>query len=49
MRDFEKFTERAQETVQRAQAIMLDHNHNQLDAEHVLLALLQEADALAVP
>ena len=48
MMDFEKFTERAQETVQRAQAIMLDHNHNQLDAEHVLLALLQEADALAV-
>ena len=48
MMDFEKFTERAQETIRRAQSIMLDNNHNQLDAEHILLALLREPDGLAV-
>ncbi len=48
MMNFERFTEKAQETVQRAQSIMLEHNHNQLDAEHVLLALLEPADGVAV-
>ena len=37
MMNFERFTEKAQETVQRAQSVMLEHNHNQLDAEHILL------------
>jgi ATP-dependent Clp protease ATP-binding subunit ClpC len=48
MMNFEKFTEKAQESIQRAQSIMLEHNHNQLDAEHVLMALLDENDSLAV-
>ncbi len=46
--NFEKFTEKAQESIQRAQSIMLERDHNQLDAEHVLLALLDENDSLAV-
>ncbi len=48
MMNFEKFTEKAQETMQRAQSIMLENNHNQLDAEHILLALLEPAESLAV-
>ncbi len=48
MIDFDRFTEKAQETVQRAQSIMLEHAHNQLDAEHILLALLEPADGVAV-
>ncbi|MCY3912047.1 MAG: AAA family ATPase [Chloroflexi bacterium] len=46
--NFDRFTEKAQETVQRAQSIMLEHAHNQLDAEHILLALLEPADGVAV-
>ena len=48
MINFDRFTEKAQETVQRAQSIMLEHAHNQLDAEHILLALLEPADGVAV-
>ncbi len=48
MMNFEKFTEKAQETIQRAQAIMLEQNHNQLDAEHILLALLEPGDGVGV-
>ncbi len=45
---FDKFTDKAQETIQRAQSLMLEHNHTQLDAEHLLLALLDDNDSLAV-
>ena len=48
MMNFEKFTEKAQETIQRAQSIMLDSSHNQLDADHILMALLDQNDSLAV-
>jgi len=48
MMNFEKFTEKAQETIQRAQSIMLESSHNQLDADHVLMALLDQNDSLAV-
>ena len=48
MMNFDRFTEKAQETVQRAQSIMLEHAHNQLDAEHILLALLEPGDGVAV-
>ena len=48
MMNFEKFTEKAQETIQRAQSIMLEGSHNQLDADHVLMALLDQNDSLAV-
>ena len=48
MMNFEKFTEKAQETIQRAQSIMLESSHNQLDADHILMALLDQNDSLAV-
>ena len=48
MMNFEKFTEKAQETIQLAQSIMLESSHNQLDAEHILMALLEQNDSLAV-
>ncbi len=48
MMNFEKFTEKAQETIQRAQSFMLESSHNQLDADHILMALLDQNDSLAV-
>ncbi len=48
MMNFEKFTEKAQETIQTAQSIMLERSHNQLDADHILMALLDQNDSLAV-
>ena len=43
-----RFTEKAQQAISRAQQIMLELDHTQLDVEHVLLALLSEPDSLAV-
>ena len=48
MDGFSRFTEKAQETLSRAQNIMSEMTHNQLDLEHVLLALLEQPDSLAV-
>ncbi|MFL5733434.1 MAG: ATP-dependent Clp protease ATP-binding subunit [Chloroflexia bacterium] len=41
-----RFTERAQEALQRAQQIMFAKQHTQLDVEHVFLALLQQRNSL---
>src|SRR5438874_10252704 len=41
-----RFTERAQETLQRAQQIMFAKQHTQLDVEHIFLALLQQRNSL---
>src|SRR5438552_1594809 len=41
-----RFTERGQEALQRAQRIMFAKQHTQLDAEHILLALLQQHNSL---
>lgn len=41
-----RFTERAQEALQRAQQIMFAKQHTQLDAEHMFLALLQQRNSL---
>ncbi len=41
-----RFTTKAQEALGKAQELMLQHNHNQLDTEHILLALLQQSDGL---
>ena len=43
---FDRFTERAQEAATRAYEIMLRYQHTQLDTEHILLALLEQADGL---
>src|SRR5689334_10941781 len=44
---FERFTERAQEALSRAQQILQEMRHNQLDVEHLLLALLDQPEGLA--
>ncbi len=45
---FEKFTERARELVQTAQDVLVRYKHTQLDTEHLLLAMLEQNDGLAV-
>src|SRR5258706_6580990 len=45
---FERFTERAQEALTRAQQILQEMRHNQLDVEHLLLALLDQPEGLTV-
>jgi len=44
MVQFERFTERAQEAAQRATKIIRRYGHNQIDTEHILLALLEQFD-----
>ena len=41
-----RFTEKAQEALQRAQQIMFSKQHTQLDIEHIFLALLQQRNSL---
>src|SRR5438445_8079712 len=41
-----RFTEKAQEALQRAQQIMHAKQHTQLNVEHIFLALLQQRDNL---
>lgn len=43
----DKFTERAKEALFSAQRVMERYNHNQIDTEHILLALLEQPDGLA--
>ncbi len=42
MMRFERFTERAQDSAQRAYEILQRYGHNQVDTEHLLLALLEQ-------
>jgi ATP-dependent Clp protease ATP-binding subunit ClpC len=46
MMRFDKFTERAQDAIARAQEIMSRYKHNQLDVEHMLLALLEQPEGV---
>ncbi len=43
---FERFTERAQDAAARAYEILQRYGHNQVDVEHILLALLEQADGV---
>ena len=45
---FEKFTEKARDLVQSAQDILVRYQHTQLDTEHLLLAMLEQNEGLAV-
>ena len=47
MMPFDRFTERAQDVIARSQEILMRYNHNQMDTEHVFLALLEQPDGLA--
>jgi ATP-dependent Clp protease ATP-binding subunit ClpC len=42
MMRFDRFTERAQEAAQRAAEIIQRYGHNQIDSEHILLALIEQ-------
>jgi len=39
---FDRFTKSAQEIAQRAAEVMQRYNHNQIDTEHLLLALIEQ-------
>src|SRR5512136_3118633 len=45
----EKFTLKAQEAFQEAKAIAERKNHQQIDVEHLLLALLQQKEGIVIP
>ena len=45
--DFNRFTEKLQEAVRAAQSIAIQHGNQQLDTEHLLLALLEQEGGLA--
>ena len=42
MMRFDRFTERAQDAAQRAADIIQRYGHNQIDTEHILLALIEQ-------
>ncbi len=43
---FDRFTERAQDAATRATEILQRYGHNQIDTEHILLALLEQPDGV---
>jgi ATP-dependent Clp protease ATP-binding subunit ClpB len=45
---FDKFTEKAQDAIAGAQALAREYHHSQIEAEHLLLALLQQTDGVPV-
>ena len=46
MMRFDKFTERAQEAAQRAAEIIQRYGHNQIDTEHILMALIEQPEGV---
>ncbi len=44
---YDKFTQKAQEILALAQDIIDEYNHQELDTEHILLALIRQEDGLA--
>ncbi len=46
MMRFDRFTERAQEAAQRAAEIIQRYGHNQIDTEHILLALIEQPQGI---
>jgi len=45
--DFNRFTEKLQEAVRNAQSIAIQNSHQQVDLEHLLVALLEQEGGLA--
>jgi ATP-dependent Clp protease ATP-binding subunit ClpC len=43
---FDRFTERAQEAAQRSAEIIQRYGHNQIDTEHILLALIEQPQGM---
>ena len=48
MMRFDRFTERAQEAAQRAAEIIQRYGHNQIDTEHILLALIEQPQGVTL-
>ncbi len=46
MMRFDRFTERAQDAAARAYEILQRYGHNQVDTEHIMLALLEQPDGV---
>src|SRR5215813_10367124 len=46
MMRFDRFTERAQDATARAYEILQRYGHNQIDTEHILLALLEQPEGI---
>src|ERR1700740_2828384 len=46
--DINRFTEKAQQALQSAQGIAVRRGHQQIDVEHLLVALLDQEPGLAV-
>jgi len=44
---FDKFTIKSQELIQNAQSMASEHNHQQIEPEHLLLAMLNEPEGIA--
>ncbi|MGI0015876.1 MAG: Clp protease N-terminal domain-containing protein, partial [Nitrososphaera sp.] len=44
MMRFDRFTERAQDAAARAYEILQRYGHNQVDTEHIVMALLEQPD-----
>ena len=47
MMRFDRFTERAQDAFARSHEILQRYRHSQLDAEHLLLALIEQTGGAA--
>src|SRR5579875_3402184 len=45
--DFNRLTEKSQEAIRQAQTTAIDHGNQQVDVEHLLLALLEQEGGLA--
>jgi ATP-dependent Clp protease ATP-binding subunit ClpB len=45
---FDRFTEKAQEALLEAQSLAREYHHGQVEAEHLLLALLRQTDGVPV-
>jgi ATP-dependent Clp protease ATP-binding subunit ClpB len=45
--DFNRLTEKSQEAIRQAQSIAVNHGNQQVDVEHLLLALLEQEGGLA--
>jgi len=46
---YDKLTIKTQEALQQAQRIATQHNHQQVDVEHVLIALIDQPEGIVVP
>ena len=46
---FDKFTLKSQEALQEAKGVAERHHHQQIDVEHLLLALISQKEGTVIP